>query len=98
MARYKLEDNTVVDTELATIHWLEAKDRQNISVNTGSEWNTETLYKSKKGRYYIERCSAWQGSKNYAVLISQKEATAWLLFNDKKLPPDLVKVSDSIIE
>ncbi len=54
MARYRMEDGCVLDTANATAEWEEDTyfDGHNrIGVATGSQWNHETLYRSRKGRY-----------------------------------------------
>lgn len=80
MARYRI-DGTVVDTTKATKVWEEATrwdGRNHISVPTGSQWEHETLYRSRKGRYYLVRQSQWQGSTPYAEWVSEQEAARWL--------------------
>jgi len=91
MATYKMEDGTIVKTENATQEWKEDKnwDGNNwISVATGSQWQHERLYRSKKGRYYIEHTSNYQGSREYAEWVSQRAAVVWLLSNDHEIPEE----------
>lgn len=88
MSKYKM-DGTVVDTEKARARYHEDTrwDGQNhISVNTGSQWEHETLYKSGKGRFYLVRWSQWQGSTPSAEFVSDQEAAAWLELNEKEVP------------
>lgn len=101
MTRYKMEDGTVVDTSNAKQDWKE--DRQHdgrnwISVATGSQFAHERLYMSRKGRYYIERTSDYQGSRASAEWISKRTAAAWLLTNDHAIPADLASAADDVSE
>jgi len=92
MSKYRMEDGRVLNTDKASAEWEEAIDwnGQNfVSRATGSKWEHETLYRSSKGRYYIERTSQRQGSSPYAELVTNKRAAAWLLANDHELPQDL---------
>jgi len=101
MAIYSMEDGTIVDTAKAVASWEEAK-RWNgsnmISKATGSQWNHETLYKSRKGRYYVEESSQWQGSLDSARFLTREEAARWLLVNDEELPEDLAEFAADLVE
>jgi hypothetical protein len=93
MSKYRLEDGKVLNTDKASAEWEEAIDwnGQNfVSRPTRSQWEHETLYRSSKGRYYIERTSQRPESRPYAVLVTNEQATAWLLANDHELPQELV--------
>lgn len=101
MAKFPMEDGSVVNTEKAKRTWKEDTNfngRNHISVNTGSQWEHETLYLSAKNRYYIVNDSQWQGSLPDAVYISNEEAANWLIRNDHDLPEDLEKYEESIVE
>ncbi len=92
MTVYRMDDNTIVKTENATNEWAEEKNwngSNQISVNTGSQWNHQRLYRSKKGRYWIEHTSQWQGSEDHAEWISHRQAVAWLLLNEHEIPEEL---------
>jgi hypothetical protein len=92
-----MEDNTVVNTDKATQSWAEAKSfdgHNHISVATGSQWNHEMLHRSRKGRYYLERWSNWQGSTPGAEWVSHRTAASWLLANDHELPVDLALAAE----
>jgi hypothetical protein len=92
MARYRMEDGTVVDTLHATASWQDREDwdgRNWISRATGSQWTNQKLYRSRKGRYYIEHTSQWQGSRPYAEWVSPQEAAEWLLLMEEEIPEDL---------
>lgn len=96
-----MDDGTVVDTDKATQSWAEETyfDGSNhISKATGSQWNHQTLYKSRKGRYYVEHTSQWQGSRAHVEWVSREEAARWLLHNEHELPDDLKDLEDEVVE
>ena len=101
MATYRTEDGTVVKTENAKQSWDEETrwDGSNsISIPTGSQWNHQKLHKSRKGRYWLECWSQWQGSTPHAEWISPQEATRWLIANGQELPEDLKKFEEDVCE
>jgi hypothetical protein len=101
MARYKMDDGTVMNTRKAQKSWEEATrwdGHNHLSVATGSQWDHETLYVSAKGRYYIERTSQWQGSTPSARFVEPREAAAWLLQNGHDIPEDLEDAADEVEE
>lgn len=101
MATYRMEDGTIVKTENATASWEEATrwdGRNRISRATGSQWESETLYRSRRGRYWIEHTSQWQGSTPWAEWVSPQRAAAWLLANDHEVPDDLRDAAEQIEE
>ena len=101
MARYKVEDGIILDTANAAQTWNEASDwngRNHISRATGSQWEHETLYKSAKGKYWIECTSQWQGSLPSARPITKAEAAAWILHNDGEIPSDLEDYAAQVAE
>lgn len=101
MARYRMEDGTVLDTDRASRAWSETAsfDGHNmVSDVTGSQWTHQTLYCSRRGRYYIEHTSQWQGSRSYAEWIGPETAAAWLLACSHDLPDDLAAVAEEITE
>lgn len=101
MARYQMQDGTVIDTDNASKHWDEEtrwNGNNHISVATGSQWEHETLYRSRKGRYYVEHTSQWQGSTPRAEWVSEQEAARWLLLNEHELPADLEKYESEVSE
>ena len=98
---YRMDDGTVVKTENATQSWPDARrwDGSNyISIATGSQFANETLYRSRKGRYWLEHVSAYQGTAPYAEWIGERSATQWLLANDYELPKDLKVLEAEISE
>ncbi len=101
MAKYSMSDGTVVNTENAVKSWKEDTrwdGHNHVSIATGSQWEHETLYRSRKGRYYIERTSQWQGSAPHAEWVSLEEATRWLLLNNEELPDDLEQYEEAVSE
>jgi hypothetical protein len=101
MSTYRMSDGTVVKTENAQQHWNEDTyfdGRNRISKATGTQWDHQTLYKSRKGRYYLENSSQWQGSHDSAEWVSNEEAARWLLANGEDLPADLAKLEAQISE
>ena len=56
--------------------------RNMISAATGSQWEHETLYRSKGGVYVLHTWSQCQGSQDTWERISVDEAVEWLLKND----------------
>ncbi|MGD9558761.1 MAG: hypothetical protein AB7V25_17170 [Mangrovibacterium sp.] len=97
-----MEDGIILNTEKAVDHWEEDtrwNGNNHISIATGSQWEHETLYKSAKGRYWLEHTSQWQGSTPYASILEPAEAAAWLLNNGKDdLPEDLEQYRNEVEE
>lgn len=101
MARFEMEDGTVVDTKNASDSWEEDRyfDGNNmISRATGGQWTHEKLYRSRKGRYYIVHSSQWQGSRDHAEWVSPEAATRWILKNHSEIPEDLQKYVEAVTE
>jgi hypothetical protein len=106
MSRYRMSDGSVVDPTNASASWEEGTrwdGNNHISLATGSQWNHETLYRSRKGRYYVVSTSQWQGSTPSAEWFSNEEATRWLLANehspgDKGWPDELTPLVDKVCE
>jgi hypothetical protein len=101
MARYKMEDDTVVNTESATTNWNEDRDwngSNHIGRSSRSQWHDQTLYRSRKGRYYIEYRSRVQGQMDHAEWISPQAATRWLLLNEYDLPEELKQYEEQVTE
>jgi hypothetical protein len=101
MARYEMSDGMIVDTANASQTWLEETDwdgNNHISRATGSQWDHQRLYRSRRGRYYIVSFSQWQGSMPSAEWISNEEAARWLLKMGHDLPDDLKEVADDLLD
>jgi hypothetical protein len=101
MARYRMDDGTILDTGNAAHVWDEKTHwdgRNHLSRATGGQWTHQTLYRSKKGRYYVEHTSQWQGSRPHCEWVSPEEATRWLLLMGYDLPGDLAKYAEEVSE
>jgi hypothetical protein len=99
--RYRMSEGRVVDPEKATESWNEATDfngSNHISVNTGSQWDHERLYKTAKGRYWLESYSQRDRVACEARWTEPREAAEWLLANDHKLPDDVRQHETDILE
>jgi len=101
MSRYRMEDGTVVDTANATQSWTEGtrwNGNNHVSRATGSQFTHQKLHRSRKGRYWLECTSQWQGTLPHAEWVSPQEAARWLLSQDEDLPDDLAPLEDQVIE
>ena len=101
MARYKTDDGKILNSDLAAQSWTETRkfDGSNmISCATGSQWVHETLYRSRKGSYWIETESQWQGAMPSGRQISQAEAVTWLVLNNYECPSNLVSTLNEVEE
>lgn len=101
MARYRMEDGTVIDTARASAQWEEVRyfdGKNRRGAATGSSTEHERLYRSRRGRYYIEHWSQWAGSTPYVRWIDKRAAAAWLLANEAEIPDDLREAADEITE
>lgn len=101
MSKYRMDDGTVVDTSKASEYWDEARDfdgHNKIGRSSGSQWDFQTLYRSRKGRYYIQHTSSWQGRRDHVEWQSPEDAARWLIHNDIELPEDLAHLEEEIVE
>lgn len=101
MARYRMEGDTIVDTEKASKSWNEAtfwNGNNHISSATNTQWTHETLYCSRRGRYYVVYSSDWQGSVDHAEWVSPQEAARWLLLNEHPIPESLTAIAEEVTE
>jgi hypothetical protein len=101
MARYQMDDGTIVDTAIATASWDEATDwdgSNHVSRATGSQWEHQALHRSAKGRYWLESWSDWQGSRPGAEWLTEAEAAAWLMVCGIDLPADLAAAGEAMAE
>jgi hypothetical protein len=95
MAKYNI-DGRIFRTATAAKSWDEDTrwDGNNyISVPTGSQWEHQQLYKSRKGTYWLETTCNWQGTVPTAEIMSDHDAAVWLVLNGHDVPAD----SDTII-
>lgn len=70
MSRYRMSDGMVVDTVNATGCW---------PLDVVDEWSQKVLYRSRRGRYYVEHTSQREGCRNGAEWVSNEEACRELL-------------------
>jgi hypothetical protein len=106
MATYKMSDGMVVKTENASAFWKDGQrwdGRNLVSMATNSQWEHQTLYRSRKGRYYIEHMTGCPGRRPRAEWVSNEEATRWLLANehestDEDFPAELLPLVGELSE
>ena len=101
MSKYHMDDGTLVDTERASASWDEIRrfdGRNMVGLSSGNQFHHQTLYRSRKGRYYIEYRSDWQGSRSHVEWVSPEEATRFMVLNEHELPEDLKKYVDELVE
>ena len=102
MARYRMDDSTIVDTENATGAWgcrnVRGPSIGDVCVHTNSETEHEHLYRSRKNRYYLVHESLREGRQPRAEWVSRHAAAAWLMLNGNPIPPDLADVVDDVVE
>jgi hypothetical protein len=96
-----MEDGTVVNTDKARQSWDEAtywNGHNHISKATGSQWNHETLYESRKGRFYKVWWSQYEGTASRAEWLDEHEAVRWLLHNEQEVPGGLQHLVEEVEE
>lgn len=106
MAKYRMENDnggvSVVDTDRAINSWNEdyfiGGNGNKISTATGSQWDHERLYESRKGQFYLVCSSDWQGRSDAARWISDTEAVQWLAVNGHDTPERLQALAEECIE
>lgn len=67
-----------------------------ISKATGSQWNHEDLYRSRKGKWIKHTWSQMQGSGETWEIVSKNEAAEWLIANEHEIPDDLGDIAESL--
>src|SRR3990167_1943646 len=98
--RYRIDD-TVVDTDNATATYQcrdEHDGRNRVCVHTGSQWEHQMLYRSRRGRYYLAHLSSYQGSRDYAEWLSPEAAARWLVLNESGIPEELAGPAETVTE
>lgn len=101
MSRYKMWDGTLVDTSRATQEYEESRhfDGHNqIGDWSGSQWTHATLYRSRRGRYYLVTTSQWQGSEPRCEWVSPEEAARFLLRCVIEVPEELAAAAEAVSE
>jgi len=54
----------------------------NISLNTGSQWDHEALYRTVSGRWVLNSWSQREGSRERWYFVGPERAREWLLVNE----------------
>jgi hypothetical protein len=83
MTRQAIDEGGWFDRDAAK-RWSEGTrwDGSNhISVATGSQWEHESLWRTKRGVYVLHAWSDWQGSGEGWTRIDASEAAEWLIRN-----------------
>jgi hypothetical protein len=88
-----LVDGVILSTAAARESWYETKHHDGRS-----EWVHQKLYLSRKGRYWIEHNSDWQGAQPHAEFVNNEAAFIWLRLNDYEIPADLASYAESCEE
>lgn len=99
--RYAMEDGTVVDTDRATQYWTERTDfdgRNYVGRITRDQGRGQTLYRTRRRRYWLEHHSVWPGEQGWAEWLSPERAAAWLDRNEYEIPADLLDAAEHVIE
>lgn len=93
VTQYIIEGN-IVDTNNAVASWADVLDKTEtglVSKYTGSGYHRATLYKSRRGRYYMTHSSTLAREPVWAEWVSPECAAVFLIRNDIELPDDLKK-------
>lgn len=56
--------------------------RNYVSDATGSQWEHESLYRTRTGRWVKNAWSDWQGGYDTWEFVSAAEACSWLAYHD----------------
>lgn len=98
---YRMGDGTVVKTGNATRMWEETRTfdgRNRIGDYSRSQYSWATLYRSRRGRYYVEYESNWQETPRRAEWVSPEEAARFLILCGYDLPEELLEAARGIEE
>jgi hypothetical protein len=98
MTIHRMSDGTVVNTEKAQKSWAEVRDfdgRNHIGRSGGDQWLWCHLYRSRKGRYYIETDGYGKGRAEW---VSNEEAARFLALNELEVPKELTALVEEISE
>ena len=67
--------------------------RNHISVATGSQWDHESLYYTRSGKWVLHSFSDWQGALDTYEVIEESTAVSWLISNSHQ---DLNELPESV--
>jgi hypothetical protein len=91
MARQAIDNGSWFDIDKATkfdgntYH----NGRNQISVNTNSQWEHQDLYRTAKGSWIFNDYSSYQGTRESWELTDEQSAVDWLIRNAHEIPDDL---------
>jgi hypothetical protein len=102
MARTSLTDDSGrwFDTETA-VKFMEStrwNGKNHISRATGSQWNHETIYYTKGGRWILYQSSEWEGSLPSYEELAESDAVKWLINNEHTDPDDVKALPKTIAD
>lgn len=83
MARINLGHGRWFDTDKARL-FEEARrfnGQNHVSIATGSQWEHEELYLTRKGVWILHEWSQWQGSRETYETVTADTAKQWLIDN-----------------
>ena len=90
MTRQVLSDGSGRWFDLNQVEKFDEETRWNgsnhISCATGSQWEHQTLYRTKSRLWIIHAWSQWQGTLDSWTEISDDEAAIWLVENEHEHP------------
>ena len=88
MKRQAIDEGGWFDVESATKHSESTHHdgRNFLSDATGSQWEHEALYCTRKGVYVLNHWSAYQGAGETWTLLDAAAAAAWLVRNGHDIP------------
>lgn len=91
MQRQTIDNGSWFDLDKATK--FQGKTRHDgrnfISVNTGSQWEHQDLYRTAKGAWVLNSYSSYQGRGESWEAINDQSAVDWLIRNERDIPKDL---------
>ena len=93
--------NTIVDTDRAARSWPERRDFRGhnfIGRSSRDQWTYETLYLSRRGRYYVVREIHREGASPDVRFVAEEEAARWLLANEYPIPAGLKEAAEKVSE
>ena len=97
MERIALNDGGWFDKATATCYDEDSyHDGSNhISKATGSQWEHESLFRTRKGKWVLHHRSQRQGIGESYREVLEAEAVEWLVRNSHDVPADLTEAAES---
>jgi hypothetical protein len=93
--------NSVVHPERAAARWEEKRDFDGhnfLGRISRDQWTYETLYRSRRGRYYVVREIHREGVVPDVQFIAKEEAARWLILNEYPIPACLKEAAEKVSE